>query len=48
MALQPEPSLRLLSASDLHSRLTLLEDAASACRAELQRRPTHCQKPPPP
>ena len=43
-----ETSLRLLPFSDLHSRLKGLEDAARACRAELQRRPTHCQKPPPP
>ena len=40
--------VRLISALDLHSRITLLEDAARACRAELQRRPSHCQQPPPP
>ena len=28
-----------LSASELHSRIILLEDYAKACRAELQRRP---------
>ena len=33
-----EKSLKLLPASVLHSRITLLEDAARACRAELQRR----------
>ena len=40
--------LTQLSASDLHSRITLLEDATRACRAELQRRPSQCQRPPPP
>ena len=44
----PEPPLRLLSASDLQRRITQLEDATRACRAELQRRPSHCQEPPPP
>ena len=39
--MQPEPPLRLLSASDLLFRITLL-------RAELRRRPSHCQEPPPP
>ena len=40
--------LRLSSASDLHSRIKLLEDATTApCRAELQRRPSHCQVEPP-
>ena len=39
---------RLSSASSLRFRITLLEDAARACRAELQRRPSHCQDPPPP
>ena len=39
-----EKSLKLLPASDLHSRITLLEDAARACRAELRRRPSHCQE----
>ena len=38
--------LRLSSASDLHSRITLLEDLTRACCAELQRRPSHCQEPP--
>ena len=41
-------SLKLLPASDLHSRITLLEDAARACRAELRRRPSHCQAAPQP
>ena len=41
-------SLRLHSASDLHSRITLLEEATRACHAELQRRPTHCREAPPP
>ena len=40
--------LQLSSALDLHSRITLLEDATRACRAELQRRPSHCHEPPPP
>ena len=40
--------LQLSSALDLHSRITLLEDATRACRAELERRPTHCQEAPPP
>ena len=48
MVVQPEPPLRLLSALELQRRITQLEDAARACHAELQRRPTHCQKPPPP
>ena len=39
--------LRLSSASDLHSRIKALEDATRACRAELQRRPSHCQVEPP-
>ena len=39
--------LRLSSASDLHSRIKLLENATRACRAELQRRPSHCQVEPP-
>ena len=39
---------RLSSASSLRFRITLLEDAARACRAELQRRPSRCQDPPPP
>ena len=39
-----EKSLKLLPASVLHSRITLLEDAARACRAELRRRPSHCQE----
>ena len=39
--------LRLSSASDLHSRIKLLEDATRACRAELQRRPSHSQVEPP-
>ena len=43
-----EESLKLLPASDLHYRLTLLEDAARACRAELRRRPSHCQEAPQP
>jgi len=46
-ALLAQP-LRQLSASDLHSRITLLKDAARACRAELQRRPSQCQEAPPP
>ena len=37
--------LRLSSASDLHSRIKLLEDATRACRAELLRRPSQCQEP---
>jgi hypothetical protein len=40
--------LTQLAASELHSRITLLEDATRACRAELQRRPSQCQEPPPP
>ena len=47
VALLAQP-LRLSSALHLHSRITLLEDAARACRAELERRPTHCQEAPPP
>ena len=47
VALLAQP-LRLSSALDLHSRITLLEDATRACHAELQRRPTHCQEAPPP
>ena len=43
-----EKALRLLPASDLRSRITLLEDAARACRAELRRRPSHCQEAPQP
>ena len=43
-----EKSLKLLPASVLHSRITLLEDAARACRAELRRRPSHCQEAPQP
>ena len=43
-----ERSLKLLPASNLRSRITLLEDAVRACRAELQRRPSHCQEAPPP
>ena len=39
--------LTQLSASELHSRITLLEDATRACHAELQRRPSQCQEPPP-
>ena len=42
---QPETPLRLLSASDLHSHLTLLVNAVSACRTELRRRPSHCLEP---
>lgn len=42
-----ERSLKLLPASNLRSRITLLEDAVRACRAELQRRPSHCQVEPP-
>ena len=45
--MQPETPLRLLSASDLQRRITQLEDTTRACRAELQRRPSHCQEPPP-
>ena len=37
-----------LSASELHSRIILLEDYAKACRAELQRRPSHCREALPP
>ena len=37
--------LTQLSASELHSRIKLLEDATRACRAELQRRPSQCQEP---
>ena len=40
--------LTQLSASELHSRITLLEDATRACHAELERRPTHCQEASPP
>ena len=47
-ALLIEQPLRLISASDLHSRITLLEDATRACHAELQRRPSHCHEPLPP
>ena len=43
-----ERSLKLLPASNLRSRITLLEDAVRACRAELQRRPSHCQEASPP
>ena len=46
-ALLAQP-LRQLSASDLHSRIRLLENAARACRAELQRRPSQCREAPPP
>ena len=46
VALLAQP-LRLSSALDLLSRITLLEDATRACRAELQRRPSHCQVEPP-
>ena len=42
---QPETPLRLLSASYLHSHLTLLVNAVSACRTELRRRPSHCLEP---
>ena len=51
----PKQPLRLLSASELHSRITSAEEritsaeeTARACRAELLRRPSHCQEPPPP
>ena len=37
-----------LSASDLHSRVIMLEGYARACRVELQRRPSHCREVPPP
>ena len=47
VALLAQP-LRLSSALDLHSRITLLEDATRACHAELERRPTHCQEASPP
>ena len=47
-ALLNEKSPRLLSASDLHSRLTLLEDAVKGYRNELQRRPSNCHDPPRP
>ena len=47
-AMLAEQPLRLISASDLHSRITLLEDATRACHAELQRRPSHCHEPLPP
>ena len=46
--MQIETSLRLLPASDLHARLKMLENAAIDCRAELKRRPSNCQEPPPP
>ena len=36
----------LLPASVLHARLALLDHAAHAYRAELQRRPSHAQAPP--
>ena len=35
-----------LSASDLQSRIIMLEDYAKACRVELQRRPSHCREAP--
>lgn len=35
-----------LSASELQSRILLLEDLARAYRAELQRRPSHCREVP--
>ena len=44
----PKQPLRLLSALELHSRITSAEETARACRAELLRRPSHCQEPPPP
>ena len=47
-ALLNEKSPRLLSASDLHSRITLLEDAVKGYRNELQRRPSNCHDPPRP
>ena len=47
-ALLNEKSPRLLSASDLHSRVTLLEDAVKGYRNELQRRPSNCHDPPRP
>ena len=40
-------SPRLLPASVLQARLALLAHAAHACHAELQRRPSHAQAPPP-
>ena len=40
-------SPRRLAASELHARLALLDSAAQAYRAELKRRPSHCQQPPP-
>ena len=40
--------LKLLPASNLRSRIMLLEEAVTACRAELQRRPSHCHELPPP
>ena len=43
MVLSDEP--RLLPASELHDRLALMEAAAKAYRAELQRRPEHCRSP---
>ena len=56
--LAEQERIELLSASDLHARISLLEDlharillleeATRACRTELLRRPTHCQEPPSP
>ena len=43
LVLSDEP--RLLPASELHDRLALMEAAAKAYRAELQRRPEHCRSP---
>ena len=40
-------SPRLLSASELHARIALIEATAQAYRSELLRRPSHCQLPPP-
>ena len=49
-ALLAEQPVQLLSASDLHSRITLLkellEEDTRACRAELLRRPSNCQEAP--
>ena len=46
-ALLSAPPARLLPASVLRARLALLNHAAHAYRAELQRRPSHAQAPPP-
>ena len=40
-------SPRHLPATELHARLELLESALQAYRAELSRRPSHCQQLPP-